>query len=85
MLCTGKIRFLNRPKADIKKDLDKYGLDMNLFSTPMSKCTMEEKNELERKNIELRNELQYLKSMTEKEMYLDDLKNLRSDIQKDFQ
>lgn len=84
LVCSGKLKFLNRSKADIKKDMDKHSLDMSLLSTAMSKCTMEEKQELERKNAELKKELQYLKSVTEKEMYLNDLKELRTSIIKDF-
>ena len=75
---------MNRSKADIKVDLEKKGLDMKLISTPLSKCTIEEMNELQLKNAELVKELDYLKRTTEKEMYLNDLKELRTNIVKDF-
>lgn len=84
LVCSGKLKILNRSKADIKVDLEKKGLDMKLISTPLSKCTIEEMNELQLKNAELVKELDYLKRTTEKEMYLNDLKELRTNIAKDF-
>lgn len=84
LVCSGKLKILNRSKADIKVDLEKKGLDMKLISTPLSKCTIEEMNELQLKNAELMKELDYLTRTTEKEMYLNDLKELRTNIVKDF-
>ncbi len=84
LVCSGKLKIMNRSKADIKVDLEKKGLDMKLISTPLSKCTIEEMNELQLKNAELVKELDYLKCTTEKEMYLNDLKELRTNIVKDF-
>lgn len=84
LVCSGKLKIMNRSKADIKVDLEKKGLDMKLISTPLSKCTIEEMNELQLKNAELVKELDYLKRTTEKEMYLNDLKELRTNIVKDF-
>lgn len=84
LVCSGKLKIMNRSKADIKVDLEKKGLDMKLISTPLSKCTIEEMNELQLKNAELVKELDYLKRTTEKEMYLNDLKELRTNIIKDF-
>lgn len=84
LVCSGKLKIMNRSKADIKVDLEKKGLDMKLISTPLLKCTIEEMNELQLKNAELVKELDYLKRTTEKEMYLNDLKELRTNIVKDF-
>jgi DNA topoisomerase-2 len=84
LVCSGKLKIMNRSKADIKVDLEKKGLDMKLISTPLSKCTIDEMNELQLKNAELVKELDYLKRTTEKEMYLNDLKELRTNIVKDF-
>lgn len=84
LVCSGKLKIMNRSKADIKVDLEKKGLDMKLISTPLSKCTIEEMNELQLKNAELMKELDYLTRTTEKEMYLNDLKELRTNIVKDF-
>ena len=84
LVCSGKIKIMNRSKAEIKVDLEKKGLDMKLISTPLSKCTIEEMNELQLKNVELVKELDYLRRTTEKEMYLNDLKELRTNIVKDF-
>lgn len=84
LVCSGKLKIMNRSKAEIKVDLEKKGLDMKLISTPLSKCTIDEINELQLKNAELVNELDYLKRTTEKEMYINDLKELRTNIVKDF-
>ena len=84
LVCSGKLKIMNRSKAEIKVDLEKKGLDIKLISTPLSKCTIDEMNELQLKNTELVNELDYLKRTTEKEMYLNDLKELRINIAKDF-
>lgn len=84
LVCSGKLKIMNRSKAEIKVDLEKKGLDIKLISTPLSKCTIDEMNELQLKNTELMNELDYLKRTTEKEMYLNDLKELRTNIAKDF-
>ena len=84
LVCKGKLKIINRSKADIKADLDEDGLDIKLISTPLSKCTVEERKELDEKNKVLCEELEYLKKTAEKEMYLNDLKELRSNILKDF-
>lgn len=84
LVCNKKLKILNCSKSDIKKDMDFYNLDMKYLSTPMSKCTNEEKTELIEKNNNLKKELEYLRKTTEKEMYITDLKELRGNIIKDF-
>lgn len=84
LVCKGKLKIRNRAKADIKVDMDSYKLSMELISTPMSKVTIEERDELLKQNEEMKKELAYIKNTTEKQMYLNDLNNLRKELEKDF-
>lgn len=84
LVCKGKLKIRNRAKADIKIDMDSYKLPMELISTPMSKVTIEERDELLKQNQEMKKELEYIRNTTEKQMYLNDLNNLRKEIEKDF-
>ena len=61
LVCKGKLKIRNRSKVDIKLDMDIYKLPMSLISTPMSKCTIEERDELLRQNKEIEEELAYIK------------------------
>ena len=56
LVCKGKLKIRNRSKVDIKLDMDIYKLPMSLISTPMSKCTIEERDELLRQNKEIEEE-----------------------------
>lgn len=84
LVCNGKLKIRNRSKKDIKVDMDEYKLPMDLISTPMSKVTIEERDELLRQNEAMKKELEYIKNTTEKQMYINDLNNLRKDLEKDF-
>lgn len=84
LVCKGKLKIRNRSKKDIKVDMDGYKLPMHLISTPMSKCTIEERDELLRQNEAIKKELDYIRNTTEKQMYLNDLKDLRKELEKDF-
>lgn len=84
LVCKGKLKIRNRSKADIKVDMDAYDLPINLISTPMSKCTIEERDELLKQNEEIKKELEYIKTTTTKQMYLNDLAELKKNIEKDF-
>lgn len=84
LVCKGKLKIRNRAKADIKIDMDGYKLPMELISTPMSKVTIEERDELLKQNEDMKKELAYIKNTTEKQMYLNDLNNLRKELEKDF-
>ena len=85
LVTTGKLKINNRKKADIKVDLDKYKLPESLLSIAISKLTEEEKNEILKRNEEIKKELEYIKNTTIETMYLDDLKTLRKDLIKDFE
>lgn len=84
LVCNGKLKIRNRSKKDIKVDMDGYKLPMELISTPMSKCTIEERDELLRQNEAMKKELEYIKKTTEKQMYINDLNALRKELEKDF-
>jgi len=84
LVCKGKLKIRNRAKADIKIDMDSYKLPMELISTPMSKVTIEERDELLKQNETMKKDLEYIKNTSEKQMYLNDLNNLRKELEKDF-
>lgn len=84
LVCKGKLKIRNRSKLDIKIDMDSYKLPIELISTPMSKVTIEERDELLKLNEEIKNELEYIKKTSEKQMYINDLNSLRKDLEKDF-
>ena len=84
LVCNGKLKIRNRSKKDIKVDMDGYKLPIELISTPMSKCTIEERNELLKQNEAMKKELEYIKKTTEKQMYINDLNSLRKELEKDF-
>ena len=80
----GKIVIQNRKKADVKKDLDKEKLPHSVLSIEISKLTDEEREELLQKNKEIKDEMEYVRATSIENMYLDDLKNLRKELEKDF-
>ena len=64
--------------------MNSYKLPMDLISTPMSRCTIEERDELLKENESIKKELEYIKKTTEKQMYINDLDTLRKELEKDF-
>ena len=84
LVCKGKLKIRNRAKADIKSDMDGYSLPFSLISTPMSKVTIEERDELLKQNEEIKKQLEYIKNTTEKQMYINDLQSLRKELLSDF-
>ena len=82
LICNGKLKIRNKSKKDIKIDMDSYKLPIELISTPMSKCTKEEKEELLKQNNALKKELDYITNTTEKQMYINYLKELKKYIEK---
>ena len=80
----GKIIVTNRKTKDVKEDLKKYELPETVLQVQISKLTDEEKKELIAKNKEIEKELKYIKKTTIKDMYLNDLKNLRAELEKEF-
>lgn len=84
LVCSGKLKIRNRSKKDIKIDMDKAKLPIELISTPISKLTIEERDELLKQNKELREHIAYVKKTTTTQMYINDLKDLKKLIEKDF-
>ena len=84
LVCNGKLKIRNRSKVDIKVDMDGYKLPMNLIGTPMSKCTIEERDELLKENEAIKKELDYIKKTTIQQMYLNDLEELKKKFEKEF-
>lgn len=80
----GKLKIKNRPQNDIKADMTVLKLPYNLISTPMSKLTLEEVKALEEENGKIKEELDYIKGTSEREMYLNDLTVLKKELIKDF-
>lgn len=84
LVCKGKLKIRNRSKKDIAVDMKEYKLPIELISTPMSKCTIDERDELLKQNEAIKKELDYIKKTTEKQMYINDLDSLRKELEKDF-
>ena len=84
LVCKGKLKIRNRSKVDIKPDMDAQHLPMALLATPMSKVTIEERDELLKQNEEIKKYLEYIKNTTEKQMYVNDLQSLKQSLLKDF-
>ena len=84
LVIEGKIKINNRPKADIKVDLQKYDLKDNMLTVPISKLTKEEYEALLKENESIKKELDYIKNTTIEDMYLKDLKDLRKELEGDF-
>lgn len=84
LVTSNKIIINNRKVVDVKQDLEKYGLPTSVLQVQISKLTQEEKEEILRRNEEIKEELDYIKNTTIETMYLDDLKKLKKDLEKDF-
>lgn len=84
LVCKGKLKIRNRAKADIKADMDVHSLPFTLISTPMSKVTIEERDELLKQNEEIKKQLEYIKNTTEKQMYINDLQALKKELVQEF-
>lgn len=84
LVASEQLSIRNRTKEEIAIDMDKYNLPIGLISTPMSKLTKEEQESLLKENQSIKEELEYIKNTTEKEMYINDLKELRSKIRNEF-
>ena len=84
LVCKGKLKIRNRSKVDIKVDMDMHKLPMYLIGTPMSKVTIEERDELLKENESIKKELEYIKKTTIQQMYLNDLNELKNKFEKEF-
>ena len=84
LVCKGKLKIRNRSKVDIKVDMDMHKLPMYLIGTPISKVTIEERDELLKENEAIKKELEYIKKTTIQQMYLNDLNELKNKFEKEF-
>ena len=84
LVITGKVEIRNKKRADIKDALKPYNLPDTLLSTPMSKLTKEEYDELLKQNEDIKKELQYVIDTTTRDMYLNDLTSLNKTLKDDF-
>ena len=84
LVTSNKLKINNRPIDDIKLDMDKYELSHELLKIQVFKLTKEEKEEIMKHNKELEDELLYIKNTSIETMYIDDLKKLRKEIEKEF-
>ena len=84
LVTSNKLKINNRPIGDIKLDMDKYELSHELLKIQVSKLTKEEKEEIMKRNKELEEELLYIKNTSIEAMYIDDLKKLKKEIEKEF-
>lgn len=84
LVTEGKIIVVKRSKVDIKKDLDLYKLPNEVLNLPISRLTQEEREELLRKNENLKSELEYIKNTTIQQMYMNDLIDLHHYLEEDF-
>ena len=62
-----------------------YNLPDSVLSIEISKLTDEDKEELLKKNEQIKKELEYIIQTEIKDMYLNDLKKLKKELEKDFQ
>lgn len=78
-----KLVINNRPIADIKVDMDKHKLSYDLLKISISKLTLDEYNELQKKNEEIKKEIDYITNTTIEDMYISDLKSLKKELLKE--
>lgn len=79
-----KIVINNRKKSDIKTDLAKYQLPETLINIPLSRLTADDIKDLNKKNDDIKKELEYIKNTTIETMYLNDLKELKKSLKDEF-
>ena len=82
---SGKIKIQNRKKKDVREDLKKFDLSDAVLSTEISKLTDEEKEVLFKKNEEIKKELEYIRQTETKDMFINDLKDIKKKIKADFE
>lgn len=84
LIVSNKLKLKNRPKDDIKTDMESYQLPISLINTPMAKLTKEEIESLQAQNKEINEKLDYIKTTSIEEMYLNDLNDLKKNLKSIF-
>ena len=85
LVCSGKLKIRNRPMAELKADMDANKLNIALINTPMSKVTKEERDKIIKESENIRKQIEKITKTTEREMYVNDLKELRDRLAKEFE
>ena len=80
LIISKKLKITNRPIKDVKADLDKFELPYVVLSTAISKLTAEERDELLKKNEDIKKEIEYIENTTIQQMYINDLKQLKKEL-----
>ena len=84
LIINNKLIINNRKKEDIKKDLENYELPEKLINTSLSKLTKEEYDSLQNECEEIKQKIEYITNTTTVDMYINDLNELRKELEKDF-
>ena len=84
LIINNKLIINNRKKEDIKKDLETYELPEKLINTSLSKLTKEEYNSLQNECTEIKQKIEYITNTTTVDMYINDLIQLKTELEKDF-
>ena len=84
LIINNKLIINNRKKEDIKKDLETYELPEKLINTSLSKLTKEEYDSLQNECTEIKQKIEYITNTTTVDMYINDLNELRKELEKDF-
>lgn len=79
-----KLVISNRPINEVKVDMDKFELPYKYLSTPVSKLTDDEYNELVKQINSIIKEIQYITDTTIQQMYINDLKTLKKELGNEF-
>lgn len=85
LVISGKLKIRNRVKADVIADMKAVNLASELLETSMSKITKDEHDKLLEENSAIKKDLDYINNTSEKEMYVNDLKQLKKMYKKDFE
>lgn len=84
LIINNKLIINNRKKEDIKKDLETYELPEKLINTSLSKLTKEEYDSLQNECEEIKQKIEYITNTTTVDMYINDLIQLKTELEKDF-
>lgn len=84
LIITEKLKINNRPKVEVKAELVINNLPDNLINTPISKLTKEEYDALVKECKDIQQKIEYISNTSIEDMYLNDLKELRKELIKEF-
>lgn len=85
LVTSGELTITNRKVEEVKEDLKKYNLPDDVLKVQVSKLTKEEHAELQKEMEDMLKEAEYIKNTTIKDMYLNDLKELRKTLKPEFE